>query len=46
MLRRPGYGARSGDPPLLLRLDGLEKRIGSRLLYGDASVVVRAGDRI
>ena len=40
-----------GLPPtrssaLLLRLEDLSKRIGARLLFGGASVVVRAGDRI
>jgi len=34
------------NPALLLRLDELEKRIGDRVLFRDASVVVRAGDRI
>ncbi len=41
----------AGHPPwrnqaLLLRLDELEKRIGDRVLFRGASVVVRAGDRI
>jgi len=31
---------------VLLRLDALEKRIGDRILFRDASVVVRAKDRI
>jgi len=31
---------------LLLRLDELEKRIGDRVLFQGASVVIRAGDRI
>jgi len=31
---------------VLLRLDALEKRIGDRVLFRDASVVVRAKDRI
>ena len=35
-----------GEPTLLLRLDALEKRIGSRLLFGDGTAVIRAGDRI
>jgi ATP-binding cassette subfamily F protein 3 len=34
------------DPELILRLDELEKRIGGRLLFGRASAVVRARDRI
>ena len=33
-------------PTLLLRLDELEKRIGDRVLFEHATVVVRAGDRI
>ncbi|MEM9174495.1 MAG: ABC-F family ATP-binding cassette domain-containing protein [Myxococcota bacterium] len=31
---------------MLLRLEDLSKRIGARLLFGGASIVVRAGDRI
>lgn len=31
---------------MLLRIEDLAKRIGSRLLFGEASAVVRAGDRI
>ena len=31
---------------MLLRLDELEKRIGGRVLFRDASAVVRSGDRI
>ncbi|MGB0620919.1 MAG: ribosomal protection-like ABC-F family protein [Myxococcota bacterium] len=31
---------------MLLRLEDLSKRIGARVLFGGASVVVRAGDRI
>ena len=42
----PFSRTRSGDHPLLLRLDALEKRIGNRLLFGDGNAVIRAGDRI
>ena len=34
------------DPDVLLRLSELEKRIGDRVLFAGASVVVRARDRI
>jgi ATP-binding cassette subfamily F protein 3 len=34
------------DPAVLLRLSELEKRIGDRVLFASASVVVRARDRI
>jgi len=45
---RPLPDSRScpGDTTLLLRLDALEKRIGNRLLFGDGTAVIRAGDRI
>lgn len=45
--RPPVPGAALGrNLTLLLRLDALEKRIGNRLLFGNGTAVVRAGDRI
>ncbi len=40
----PGPSLEESD--LLLRLDQLEKRIGDRVLFREATAVVRAGDRI
>jgi ATP-binding cassette subfamily F protein 3 len=42
----PPLWQRAEEHALLLRLDELEKRIGNRVLFRGASVVVRAGDRI